>query len=627
MKTTNKAPDLTNIDQLDAKDYIIIKGAAVNNLQNLSVAIPRHQLVVITGLSGSGKSSLAFDTLFAEGQRMYVESLSSYARQFLGRMEKPAVEYIRGVAPAIAIEQKAHTKNVRSTVGTVTEIYDYLKLLYAKVGTTYSPVSGQPVTKDSVSDIVDYVQQQSNGSKVIILAPLHVKKDRGLLATLKVELGKGFTRVMQNQQLFFIEDLVEGKQKLAPRKDVYVLIDRVVVDKNNEETQFRIADSIQTAFFEGEGVCLIDVVGHSQRTFSDKFELDGIQFEIPSVNLFSFNNPYGACRTCDGLGLVIGIDPDKVIPNKDISVAEGAIFPWRNDAMQKWLKPLLQCYKKFNFPIHRPYVDLTPEQQQLLWTGNRHFKGLNDFFEYLSSRAYQIQYRLLLSRYRGKMPCPDCKGTRIRKDASYVKVGGKSITDLLLLPVEDLIPFFASLELAPHEQKIAERVLVELRNRLSYLDQVGLSYLTLNRQAATLSGGEHQRIKLAASLGSTLVGTMYILDEPTIGLHPRDTRRLTEILVQLKQLGNTVIVVEHEEEVMRAADQLIDIGPEAGSGGGKLVFQGNWEALKEFKDSHTARYLNGIATIPVPKKRRPWDRFLRFKGVRENNLKNIEVTI
>ena len=616
-----------DIDQLDPKEYIIIKGASVNNLKKLSVAIPRHQLIVVTGLSGSGKSSLAFDTLFAEGQRMYVESLSAYARQFLGRMEKPAVDYVRGIAPAIAIEQKAHTQNPRSTVGTVTEIYDYLKLLYAKVGITYSPVSGQPVTQDSVSDIVDHVQQQPQGSKVMILAPLRQSKDRSLLETLKVELGKGFTRVTQGGELHFIEEVVAGKQKLAPKKDVYVLIDRVVVDKDNPDNQFRMADSIQTALFEGESNCLINVVGQELRSFSDRFELDGMQFEVPSVNLFSFNNPYGACRTCEGFGQVIGIDPDKVIPNKKLSIYEGAIFPWRSDSMRKWLEPLVKHAKKFQYPIHRPYTDLSLEQQQLLWTGNQFFKGLNHFFAYLATQSHKIQYRVLLSRYRGKMTCPDCQGTRIRKDAMYVKIGGKSITELLLMPIETLISFFATLTLPTHAQQIADRILIEIRSRLSYLDQVGLSYLTLNRQAATLSGGEYQRIKLATSLGSTLVGTMYILDEPTIGLHPRDTRRLTDILVQLKELGNTVIVVEHEEEVMRAADQLIDIGPEAGSRGGELVFQGNWEALKQFKDSHTARYLNGIDTIPVPKQRRGWRNAVSFKGARENNLQNIDLTL
>ncbi len=627
--SNNNAPHNyeTDLDQLDARDYIIIKGARVNNLKNLSLAIPRNQLIVITGLSGSGKTSLAFDTLFAEGQRMYVESLSAYARQFLGRMEKPAVEYIRGVAPAIAIEQKKNTKNPRSTVGTATEIYDYLKLLYARIGTTYSPVSGNQVTKDTVSAIVDYIQSHEEGTKLLILFPLKIQKDRSLTEVLKIELGKGFTRVMQKGKLLFIEEIIAGQEKLTTEQEIYVLVDRLAVHKSDQNNQFRIADSVQTAFFEGQGVCLIEVPGQEQKTFSDRFELDGMQFEVPSVNFFSFNNPYGACRTCEGFGKVLGIDKDKVIPNKALSIYEGAILPWKSETMKKWLDPLIMHSREFDFPIHRPYMDLSAAQQQLLWTGNKSFKGLDAFFEYLATQTYKIQYRVLLSRYRGKTDCPDCLGTRIRKDAAYVKAGGQSITELLLLPVAQLAQFFDTLVLETHEQKIAERILLEVKQRLSYLEQVGLGYLTLNRQTASLSGGEHQRIKLAAALGSTLVGTMYILDEPTIGLHPRDTRKLVAILLALKQLGNTVIVVEHEEEVMRTADQLIDIGPGAGSEGGELVFQGDWHALKQFNKGHTARYLNGLATIPVPSQRRAWRDAITIKGVHENNLKHINVTI
>ena len=619
--------DTAHLDQLDARAYIIVKGARVNNLKNISVAIPRNQLVVITGLSGSGKSSLAFDTLFAAGQRMYVESLSAYARQFLGRLEKPAVDYIRGTAPAIAIEQKTNTKNPRSTVGTTTEIYDYLKLLYARVGLTYSPVSGQQVTKDSVSDVVDYIQKHQEGTKVMILAALKLPPGRSLADTLKVALGQGFTRVMQNGALLFIEELIKDPAKVNAQEALYLLVDRLVVTKNDEHTRFRIADSVQTAFFEGAGTCLIEIPSKSQRTFSDRFERDGITFEVPSVNFFSFNNPYGACRTCEGFGKVLGIDEDKVIPNKRLSIDEGAILPWRSKAMQAWFDPLLTQHKQFDFPIHKPYSELSAAQQKLLWTGNKFFKGLDDFFEYLTRHAHKIQYRVLLSRYRGKTVCPDCQGTRIRKDAAYVKVGGKSITELLLMPVEHLVQFFDQLTLDAHQQRIATRLLQEIKDRLSYLEQVGLGYLTLNRQVTTLSGGEHQRIKLATSLGSTLVGTMYILDEPTIGLHPRDTDRLTDILIALKKRDNTVIVVEHEETIMRAADQLIDIGPEAGSKGGQLVFQGDWKALKKCKQGYTARYLNGLEKIPIPPQRRAWRDAVLIQGAHENNLKHIDVKI
>jgi excinuclease ABC subunit A len=616
-----------NLDQLDAREYIIVKGAHVNNLKNLSVAIPRNKLVVITGLSGSGKSSLAFDTLFAEGQRMYVESMSAYARQFLGKMEKPAVEYVRGLSPAIAIEQKNHIRHPRSTVGTSTEIYDYLKLLYARVGITYSPISGQRVTKDSVSDVVDYIGEHLEGTKVMILAPLKRSSNRSLEDTLKIELGKGFTRVIQGDHMLFIEEIITGNTKIIAHEDLYLLIDRMVVSKYNEAHQFRIADSVQTAFFEGEGVCLIDIAGKQRRTFSDRFERDGITFEVPSINFFSFNNPYGACRTCEGFGKILGIDEDKVIPNKRLSVYEGAILPWQSEAMRRWLDPLIKQSQKFAFPIHKPYNELSAEQQQLLWTGNEFFKGLNAFFEYLTAHVHKIQYRVLLSRYRGKTVCPDCQGTRLRKDAAYVRVGSHAITELLLMSVAQLGHFFDQLTLDAQRQAVAERLLTEIKDRLGYLNQVGLGYLTLNRQVSTLSGGEYQRIKLATALGSTLVGTMYILDEPTIGLHPRDTRQLTDILLALKQRGNTVIVVEHEEMVMRAADQLIDIGPEAGSGGGQLVFQGDWHALKKSREGHTARYLNGLDTIPVPQKRRTWHDALRIQGAHENNLKHIDVDI
>mmetsp|Transcript_1036 Transcript_1036/g.2574 ORF Transcript_1036/g.2574 Transcript_1036/m.2574 type:complete len:939 (+) Transcript_1036:239-3055(+) len=617
----------TDLDQLNAREYIVVKRARTNNLKSLSVAIPRNKLVVITGLSGSGKSSLAFDTLFAEGQRMYVESLSAYARQFLGRVEKPAVDYIRGVAPAIAIEQKNHTKHPRSTVGTSTEIYDYLKLLYARVGITYSPVSGQQVTKDSVADVVDYIQKHPPGTKVMILAPLKVLQGRSWVNTLKIELGKGFTRIMQGKALLFIEDLLADPARLHAQEDNYLLVDRIVVNAVHEQHQVRIADSVQTAFFEGEGVCAIEVIGATRRTFSDRFERDGMTFEVPSVNFFSFNNPYGACTTCAGFGKILGIDEDKVIPDKRLTIAEGAIVPWQSKFMQKWLDPLLKQYQTFAFPIHAPYAALSTEQKKLLWTGKKDFQGLHAFFEYLAKNSHKIQCRVLLSRYRGKTDCPDCQGTRIRPDAVYVKVGGRSITELLLMSVDQLMRFFDHLTLDVHQRPVAERILQEIGNRLQYLVQVGLGYLTLNRQVATLSGGECQRIKLATALGSTLVGTMYVLDEPTVGLHPRDTRKLTDILLTLKQLGNTVIVVEHEEMVMRAADQLIDIGPEAGSRGGELVFQGDWNALKGETKSYTARYLTGLDAIPVPSQRKTWQYKLRVRGAYEHNLKHIDVDI
>ncbi len=589
----------TDLDQLDPRDFIIVKGARVHNLRNLSVAIPRNQLIVVTGLSGSGKSSLAFDTLFAEGQRMYVESLSAYARQFLGKMEKPAVDYIKGVCPAIAIEQKSLSKNPRSTVGTTTEIYDYLKLLYARIGLTYSPISGELVTHDTVSDVVDFIYQQKPGTRLMILYPLNLSTNRTLSETLQIELGKGFTRILQNNQIHFIEDLIKEPEKINTQQAMYVLVDRFVVDNQGEDNRFRISDSVHTAFFEGAGTCLVDVIGQGISPFSDRFERDGMCFEIPSVHFFSFNNPYGACKTCEGFGQILGIDKNKVIPNKTLSVYEGAILPWQSETMRPWLEPLIVHNQEWNFPIHRPYKALSASEQELLWTGYQSFQGLNRFFEHLSERSDKIQYRVLLSRYRGSTVCPDCQGTRIRKDAAYVKVGGRSITELLLMPIDELRQFFENLNLpSAHEQQIAARLLIEIKSRLDYMQRVGLGYLTLNRLTSSLSGGEYQRIKLATALGSTLVGTMYILDEPTIGLHPRDTQKLTDILVALKDAGNTVIVVEHEEAVMRAADQLIDIGPEAGSGGGHLVFQGDWAALKQFNGSYTARYLNGLEQNP-----------------------------
>ncbi len=624
------------LDELDPKKYIIIKRARVNNLKNLSVAIPRNKLVVITGLSGSGKSSLAFDTLFAEGQRMYVESLSSYARQFLGRMEKPDVDYIRGVSPAIAIEQKVNTRNPRSTVGTTTEIYDYLKLLFARIGITYSPISGNEVKRDTVTDVVDAINKFKEGTRVMIACPLHITQGRKLNDELNLLLSKGFARILVNGEVKFIEELlapVEGPKKKGVAKKVVntdkyeILIDRASVNKNDEDTTFRLSDSVQTAFFEGEGDCTVYAEGYDQLTFSDRFELDGMKFTEPSVNFFSFNNPFGACQTCEGFGKVLGIDEDLVIPDKSLSVYEGAIAPWRSEAMSEFQKPLLKNGIKFNFPIHRPYNELTQAEIDLLWNGNTFFEGIHSFFKSLESKTYKIQYRVLLSRYRGRTNCPDCRGTRLRKDAQYVKIVNTSITDIVLMPIEDSLVFFQNIKLPDYEKKVSDRILTEIRSRLEYMAKVGLGYLTLNRVTSTLSGGEFQRIKLATSLGSALVGSMYIMDEPSIGLHPKDTARMVEVLKSLRDMGNTVIVVEHEEEIMRAADQIIDIGPDAGSHGGNLVFQGTLSELSVNGKSlsHTTDYLSGKEKIVIPAMRRRWTDSITVAGARENNLKNLTV--
>lgn len=607
---------------LDTKNYIVIKGARVHNLKNIDLAIPRNRLIVITGLSGSGKSSLAFDTLFAEGQRMYVESLNSYARQFLGRMEKPDVDYIKGVSPAIAIEQKVNNKNPRSTVGTTTEIYDYLKLLFARVGKTYSPISNQLVKKDTVTTIVDFISQLEMGQKFLILTPLKISEERTLQEELSLLLQKGYSRVVINDTTQNIEEVDATKIKTSD--SIFVLIDRDVV-KKEEEQSFRWSDSVQSAFFEGHGQCVIDVIGKQKYNFSDAFELDGIKFEEPTVNFFSFNNPFGACKKCEGFGHVLGIDPDLVIPDKTFSIFEGAIAPWKGEKMKEWLEPLVKHAIKFDFPIHRPYEDLTPEQQQLLWTGNKYFQGLNAFFDYLETQTYKIQYRVMLSRFRGRTVCPECKGTRLRGDADYVKISNHSIIQLVLMPIDQLLAFFKSIELNEFDIKVSERLVKEITNRLTYLDQVGLGYLTLNRLTSTLSGGEFQRIKLATSLGSALVGSMYILDEPSIGLHPRDTKKLVEVLKTLRDIGNTVIVVEHEEDVIRAADQLIDIGPDAGRFGGNLIFQGTFDELPSAQNSHTADYLLKRSKIELPSMRRKWNAFIELSGVKENNLKNIQV--
>ncbi|HSD05873.1 excinuclease ABC subunit UvrA [Flavobacterium sp.] len=614
----------TDISKLDPKKNIIIKGAQVHNLKNVDVAIPRNKLVVITGLSGSGKSSLAFDTLYAEGQRRYVESLSSYARQFLGRLDKPKVEYIKGIAPAIAIEQKVNTTNARSTVGTSTEIYDYIKLLFARIGRTYSPISGQEVKKNTVTDVITAVKSLEPDSKWLLLAPIHLEEGRQLETKLKVLLQQGFARILVNNEMVRLDDFTVEQQHSLDHKDILLVIDRIIV-KDEEEFYNRLSDAVQTAFFEGKGICYLQELNTNKRlSFSNNFELDGITFLEPNVHLFSFNNPYGACPVCEGYGNIIGIDSDLVVPNTSLSIFENAIFPWRGESMSWYRDELVKHAYKFDFPIHKPYFQLTEEQKDLIWTGNRYFQGLNDFFKELEAKNYKIQNRVMLSRYRGKTKCHVCKGKRLRPEASYVKINGKTVSDLVDLPIQHLVDFFKNINLDEYEKQIAKRLMVEINNRLSFLTEVGLNYLTLNRNSSTLSGGESQRINLATSLGSSLVGSMYILDEPSIGLHPKDTERLIKVLISLRDLGNTVIVVEHDEDIMKAADMIIDIGPEAGTHGGNLVAQGTYnEILKS--SSLTAKYLNGDLEITVPKKRKTSKNFIEIKGARENNLQNIDV--
>jgi excinuclease ABC subunit A len=622
----------SEIATIEPKNNILIKGAQIHNLKNLDVVIPRNEMVVITGLSGSGKSSLAFDTLYAEGQRRYVESLSSYARQFLGRLDKPKVEYIKGIAPAIAIEQKVNTTNARSTVGTSTEIYDYLKLLFARIGKTFSPVSGNEVKKDTVTDVITKVKSFTLDSKWLLLTPIHLEQGRQLEDKLKVLLQQGFARILVNNEMVRLDDIspeVSGsldvtKMHELDNKDILLIIDRIVV-KEEEEFFNRLADAIQTAFFEGKGICYLqDLDTNTRLTFSSNFELDGIPFLEPNIHLFSFNNPYGACPTCEGYGNIIGIDNELVIPNTALSVYENAIFPWRGESMGWYRDQLVNNAYKFDFPIHKPYFELTEEQKELIWKGNSYFTGLDDFFKELEEKNYKIQNRVMLSRYRGKTKCTTCKGKRLRKEANYITIGGKTISELVDMSIKRLIPFFNELVLSDYDAKVAKRLLIEINNRLAFLSDVGLDYLTLNRNSATLSGGESQRINLATSLGSSLVGSMYILDEPSIGLHPKDTERLIKVLKNLRDLGNTVIVVEHDEDIMKAADRIIDIGPEAGTFGGELVAEGTFtEILKA--DSLTAKYLNGELEISVPKKRRKSNNFIEIKGARENNLQNVDV--
>ncbi len=604
--------------------YIEIKGAKVHNLKNIDIRIPRNKLVVITGLSGSGKSSLAFDTLYAEGQRRYVESLSSYARQFLGRMDKPEVDYIKGIPPAIAIEQKVNTRNPRSTVGTSTEIYDYIKLLYARIGRTYSPISGRQVVRHEVVDVVNYLTSFPIGTRITIVSPMQLNKGRNLAKEAELLLQQGFTRLELDGEVIKISDLDQYKKKPA---EINVLIDRMPVSED-EDFSSRIADSVQTAFFEGKGECITRVEqGNSSeiRKFSNCFEADGITFEEPSPHLFSFNNPIGACPVCEGYGKTIGIDEDLVVPNKSLSVFSDALVCWKGEKMGEWKDQLIKHAAKFDFPIHKPYYELSAAQKRLLWTGNSYFEGLNAFFRQLEEQTYKIQYRVMLSRYRGKTTCPECEGTRLKKEAAYVKVDGRSVTELVNLPITELQQFFRQLTLSETDQKVAERLLIEINNRIEFLCDVGLGYLTLNRLSSTLSGGESQRINLATSLGSSLVGSMYILDEPSIGLHARDTGRLIKVLRKLQQFGNSVIVVEHDEEIMRAADYLIDIGPLAGQHGGEVVFEGTLEELVLNPVSITAKYLTGTKKIPVPDHRRKWNNYLEITGARENNLKGFDV--
>ncbi|MCC6372827.1 MAG: excinuclease ABC subunit UvrA [Bacteroidia bacterium] len=624
---TTRPKAATDITQLSPKEFIIIKGARQHNLKNIDVAIPRNKLIVITGLSGSGKSSLAFDTLYAEGQRRYVESLSAYARQFLGRLEKPQVDYIKGISPAIAIEQKVISRNPRSTVGTITEIYDYFKLLFARVGKTYSPISGKLVKRQTVSDVVNFIKELPAESKVLLLNRVEEKKDRNFEKQLELLSQQGFSRAIVNNKIQKIADI--DFKTIKKNSEVFLLVDRLVTQPGDEDFENRAADSVQTAFYEGAGECRVWQEtadgNHLKHSFSNLFELDGMAFEEPNVNFFTFNNPIGACKTCEGFGSVIGIDPELVIPNKSLSVYDGAIVCWNGEVMSYYKNQLIKNAHKFDFPVHKPVGELSKKDMDLLWTGNAHFDGINAFFKMLEKETYKIQYRVMLARYRGKTSCPDCQGTRLRKDANYVKIDGKCINDLVLSPVDKLLPFFQNLKLDAHDTQVAKRLLIEIKNRLQYLCDVGLGYLTLNRVANTLSGGESQRINLATQLGSTLVGSLYILDEPSIGLHPRDTERLIKVLRSLQQQGNTVIIVEHDEEIMRQADELIDIGPEAGTGGGYLVFQGTHKQLLSNKKGYTTKYLNHELNIEVPSSRRKWKEFIEIKSLSDNNLKNITV--
>ena len=612
---------------------IQIKGARVHNLKNISVEIPRNKLVVITGLSGSGKSSLAFDTLYAEGQRRYVESLSSYARQFLGRMSKPEVDYIKGIPPAIAIQQKVNTRNPRSTVGTSTEIYEYLKLLYARIGKTISPVSGEAVKQHTAEDVLKHLLSYPEGTKCVLLAPITIPDDRSLLQHIEILQQQGFSRIEYKEQISTISEILTQPELLSKESKIYLVIDRISIDNSNT-TISRITDSVETAFYEGKDKCSLLIYAEEKpirKKFSKKFEADGLVFEIPSEQLFSFNNPLGACPKCEGFGKVIGIDENLVIPNKALSIYEDAVVCWKGEVMSEWKKNLIQVADKFDFPIHKPYYQLNDKQKLVLWTGNKYFHGLTDFFKFLEDNQYKIQYRVMLARYRGKTTCPECMGSRLKKEAAWVKVGEKAINELVELPISELKAFFNQLHLSPADTATAKRLLTEINSRIQFLLDVGLSYLTLNRLSNTLSGGESQRINLATSLGSSLVGSLYILDEPSIGLHARDTDLLIKVLRQLQQLGNTVVVVEHDEEIIRAADFIIDIGPLAGRLGGEIVFEGAPPTLLKEKNkateekSFTVKYLSGEDQIDIPKTRRKWNNFIEVLGASENNLKALDV--
>ncbi|MDB5275315.1 MAG: uvrA [Ferruginibacter sp.] len=631
MTTTKSINKKKPLNPANNTDGIFIKGARVHNLKNVTVTIPRNQLVVVTGVSGSGKSSLTIDTLFAEGQRRYAESLSAYARQFMQRMNKPDVDYIKGLCPAIAIEQKVITRTPRSTVGSMTEIYDYLRLLFARTGKTISPVSGREVKKDDVTDVVKAIAGLKEGDKVLLLVPFKLHANRDIKEELNILIQKGFSRVaipnaaiggaFEAQR---IEDLLEDNNLKLPAQTC-LLIDRLVVKEFDEDDTHRISDSVGIAFYEGEGTLMLEVNGKKIKHFSNKFELDGIQFEEPVPNLFSFNNPFGACPTCEGFSLVLGIDPDLVIPNKQLSVYEGAVAPWKGEKLSMWKDQFIRAAKNFNFPVHTPIIDLTKEQYRLLWEGNSYANGINDFFKEVEQNLYKVQYRVLLSRYRGKTLCPDCKGYRLRKEALYVKVGSKHIGELCELPVKDLQVWFDNLKLSPYDEKVAKRILIEIHHRIKTLTDVGLGYLTLNRLANSLSGGESQRIQLTRSLGSNLTSSLYILDEPSIGLHSRDTERLIRVLKELRDLGNTVVVVEHDEMMMREADYIIDMGPLASHLGGEVVAAGNYKELIADKNSLTGKYLKGELSIDAPKHLRKWNQSITVEGARQNNLKNINV--
>ena len=630
-----KEQDVT-ADVLDIENNIFIKGARSNNLKNIDLTIPKNQLVVVTGVSGSGKSSLTMDTLFAEGQRRYVESLSSYARQFLMRMKKPELDYIKGICPAIAIEQKVSTSNARSTVGTLTEVYDYLRLLFARVGHTISPISGKEVKKHEVADVVDYINGFEEGAKFKLWAELPAKYgERSLSKELELLLQKGYTRVRFQGDLIRIEDLPERKDQWLEksisefsREDLLILVDRFVLRAADDDNQKRIADSIQTAFYESEGSCIIEDASGAFKDFNNRYELDGMIFPELTPQLFNYNNPLGACPSCEGFGKTMGISKAKVIPNQSLSVFEGAIACWKGEKYGRWLQRFLEVAHHFDFPIHQAYQDLSKENQKLLWKGNKHFKGINRFFDELEEKLYKIQNRVMLARYRGRTDCATCDGSRLRPETAYVKVSNHSISDLTHLPIDELLDFFKTLELSDYDRKIAGRLLIEINTRLEFMSELGLTYLTLDRLSSTLSGGETQRINLTRTLGSNLTSSMYILDEPSVGLHPRDTARLVKVLKELRDLGNTVIVVEHEEDVIRNADFLIDVGPKAGINGGHIVFAGDFDTIKkEAKDSLTVQYLTGVKEVPVPKERRRLKNYLSIKGAAQHNLKNIDVKL